>query len=254
MVTRKTPFEAYFGAKPDLSCLKLFGSQVCVKRSSSRRSKLDHHDFKGVFLGYTATDQKIIYLDLDSGVVKLSHHVQFNEEWYLQSTRPPAAQLLYDLGILPEDDPLVNNSFAGDIIHLAYSTPGSISPVEIPWPPLALESDYAKKWMNPAWSRHLHLPLRLLTEDLPRPSTARAARTKPLSCRNLAAELVEKFKIGVQDMVMVYMSPDPYHESFKQTVDLRKFNLSKHPTGGLQLYVHDGRVHLALISPSTLAA
>ncbi len=51
---------------------------------------------------------------------------------------------------------------------------------------------------------------------------ARAARTKPLSCRNVAAKLVEEFKIGVQDMVMVYMSPDPYHELFKQTVDLRK--------------------------------
>ncbi len=36
-VTRKTPFEAYFGAKLDLSCLKLFGSRVCVKQSGSRR-------------------------------------------------------------------------------------------------------------------------------------------------------------------------------------------------------------------------
>jgi hypothetical protein len=46
-VTRKTPFEAYFGVKPDLSHLKLFGSQVCVKRSGSRCSKLDQHNFKG---------------------------------------------------------------------------------------------------------------------------------------------------------------------------------------------------------------
>ncbi len=151
-VTRKTPFEAYFGAKPDLSCLKLFGSRVCEKRSGSCRSKLDRHDFKGVFLGYTATDQNIIYLDLDSGVVKSSHHVQYDEAWYLQSIRPPAAQLLYDLGILPEYDPLLDNSSTGDVIPLAYSTPGSISPVEIPWPPLALESDYAKKWAIPAQS------------------------------------------------------------------------------------------------------
>ncbi len=167
MVTRKTPFEAYFEAKPDLSCLKLFGSRVCVKQSGSHCSKLDRHDFKGVFLGYMATDQNMIYLDLDSGVVKLSHNAQFDEAWYLQSTRPPATQLLYDLGILPEDDPLLDNSSTGDVIRLAYSTPGPISPVEIPWPPLALESDYAKKWAIPAWSRHLHLPLRSLMEDLP---------------------------------------------------------------------------------------
>ncbi len=35
---------------------------------------------------------------------------------------------------------------------------------------------------------------------------------------------------------------------------LENFDLSKHPTGGLRLYVRDGWVHLALISPSTPAA
>jgi hypothetical protein len=40
-VTQKTPFEAYVGFKPDLSCLKLFGSQVCIKRLGSQCSNLD---------------------------------------------------------------------------------------------------------------------------------------------------------------------------------------------------------------------
>ena len=73
-----------------------------MKCSGSRQSKLDHHDFKGIFLGYVATDQDIIYLDLDTGVVKTSHHAQFNEAWYLQTTHPPAAQILYDLSIHPD--------------------------------------------------------------------------------------------------------------------------------------------------------
>jgi hypothetical protein len=103
-VTWKTQFEAYFGAKPYLSCLKLFGSRVCVKRSGSCCSKLDRHNFK-------ATDQNIIYLDLDSGVVKSSHHAQFEEAWYLQLTRPPAAQLLYDLGNTPRGRPLGEQFF-----------------------------------------------------------------------------------------------------------------------------------------------
>ena len=55
-------------------------------------------------------DQNIIYLDLDSGVVKSSHHAQFDEAWYLQPTCPPSAQLLYDLGVLPEPDPLESDS------------------------------------------------------------------------------------------------------------------------------------------------
>ena len=67
--TLSTPFGLYYGVKPDLEFLKTFGSRVCVKRSGVRRAKLDCHDFTGIFLGYTATDQNIVYLDLDSGIV-----------------------------------------------------------------------------------------------------------------------------------------------------------------------------------------
>ncbi len=64
---------------------------------------------------------------------------------------------------------------------------------------------------------------------------------------------MDEFQIGVQNMTMVYMLPDPYHDAFEQTVDLRKFDLTKHATSGLSLYVRDGRVHLASIAPSTPA-
>jgi hypothetical protein len=74
--TKKTPFQGYYGTKPDLSNLKIFGSRVCVCRSSKCRAKLDHHDFTGIFLGYAATNQNIIYLDLNSGMVKTSHQMK----------------------------------------------------------------------------------------------------------------------------------------------------------------------------------
>jgi hypothetical protein len=84
--TKITPFEAYYGLRPDLSHLMVFGSRVCVKISGIHCGKLDCPDFKGIFLGYTATDQNIVYLDLDTGVVKRSHHAQFDKAWYLQQT------------------------------------------------------------------------------------------------------------------------------------------------------------------------
>lgn len=82
----KTPFEAWYGRPPDLSHLRLFGSRVCVRRTGRRRAKLDRHDFTGLFLGFTVTDQNIRYLDINTGIVKTSHHA-------------PAAQLLYDMGL-----------------------------------------------------------------------------------------------------------------------------------------------------------
>jgi hypothetical protein len=90
---------ATLSTSPQQQYLKTFGSRVCIKRTGNRRAKLDRHDFSGIFLGYTSTDQNIIYLDLDSGLVKRSHHALFDEAWYLQPSQPPAAQLLYDLGL-----------------------------------------------------------------------------------------------------------------------------------------------------------
>ncbi len=101
--TKQTPFKGFFGFQPNLSHLKVFGSCVCVKRSGNRAAKLDKNSFTGIFLSYTATDNNILYLDVRTGIVKCSHHALFDEAWYLQPTCPPAAQLLYDLGIEPGD-------------------------------------------------------------------------------------------------------------------------------------------------------
>jgi hypothetical protein len=59
----------------------MFGSWVCVKHTGVRRSKLDCQDFTGILLGYMALAQKIWYLDLESGIVKDTHHATFDEAW-----------------------------------------------------------------------------------------------------------------------------------------------------------------------------
>jgi hypothetical protein len=101
-----TPYEAWWDELPDLSALKVFGSRVCVKVTGKRRSKLDRHNFSGIFIGYTATDDNIRYIDVDTGVTKASHHAVFDEAWYLQPSRPPMAQLLYDMGMENEIKPI----------------------------------------------------------------------------------------------------------------------------------------------------
>ncbi|KAL7489457.1 hypothetical protein ACHAW6_015067 [Cyclotella cf. meneghiniana] len=65
--------------KHDLSRLQLFGAWVCVKVMGHRQAKLNRHNFSGIFLGYTATDDNIRYIDIHSGVVKTLHHVVFNK-------------------------------------------------------------------------------------------------------------------------------------------------------------------------------
>jgi hypothetical protein len=146
-VTRKTLIEGYFGFKPDIGHLKLFGSRICVKRSGNRSAKLDQNNFTGIFLGYPAMDQNICYLDLNTGIVKRCHHAQFDEVWYLQPNTPPAAQLLYDLGIEPDE------AFYTEIGPLPLTVasnaqlPGTIKKILVPWPPLPpMTSPLCKHW------------------------------------------------------------------------------------------------------------
>jgi hypothetical protein len=161
-VTKKTPFEGFYGQKPDIEYLKMFDSRVCVKQSGDRRSKLDRHDFTGIFLGYTASDHNIRYLDMDSGLVKSSHHAVFDEDWYMQPHRPPAAQLLYDLGLEPKDRMVSENGPADAFNNALY-------------PPSVTMMVNKLKWEEPV--RLLRLPLPLRSTVLPNPIEAAAART-----------------------------------------------------------------------------
>jgi hypothetical protein len=80
------PFKGWWGIKPNLKYLKLFGARVCMKRMGHQCFKLDKHNFTGLFLGYTSTNQNILYLGLDSSNTKTCHHATFNQAWHLQDT------------------------------------------------------------------------------------------------------------------------------------------------------------------------
>ena len=56
----------------------------------------------GIFVRYTDTDRNIRYVDVKTIVVKIARHTIFHGAWYLQIERPPAAQMLYDLGLEEE--------------------------------------------------------------------------------------------------------------------------------------------------------
>jgi hypothetical protein len=99
----------------------VFGSRVCVRQIGDRWAKLDHHHFDGIFIGFTATNQNIHYINVTSGVVKRSHHAVFDKAWYLQPSRPPTAQLLYTLGL--EDNAPVCDAPTDTEIELYPPTP-----------------------------------------------------------------------------------------------------------------------------------
>ena len=100
----KTPHEAWYGSQPDIKRPRMFGSRVYVKHSGRCRAKLDKHNFSGIFIGYTGTMKNVRYVNLTTGLVKMCGHTTFDEAWYGPRARPPAAQLLCDLGLAPDKE------------------------------------------------------------------------------------------------------------------------------------------------------
>ncbi len=161
-VMKRTPIEGFYGFKLDVGHLKLFGSRVCVKWSGNQSAKLDGKNYTGIFLGYTVTDNNILYLDVTSGIVKQSHYAQFEEAWYLQPDQPPLAQLLYDLGVEPDDITYLATGPITASLPTDYHLPGMIEAVKIPWlPPLPSHNDKPASWHPSKECALLPLPLRI---------------------------------------------------------------------------------------------
>ena len=76
---KSTPYQQMTGNQPDLTELRIFGCRIFAKLTGKRRTKLDHHTAKGFFLGYTASNKIMRYIDEKTGVIKTATHAIFDE-------------------------------------------------------------------------------------------------------------------------------------------------------------------------------
>ena len=86
----KTPWELFFGKKPDVSTLRVFGSEAYALVPKQLRRKLDNHSELGHFVGYS-TGKKGYRIALASGEVLECGDVVFVEDSTIQQGPEPAA-------------------------------------------------------------------------------------------------------------------------------------------------------------------
>lgn len=89
--TNTTPYQAYTGVKPSTKYIRVFGCPVITKFPGKRAAKLDLHTSQGIFLGYTATDKNIYFMDTTTRRIKIATHCIFDEAG---TTIPPSQQSL----------------------------------------------------------------------------------------------------------------------------------------------------------------
>ncbi|KAG8490933.1 hypothetical protein CXB51_014728 [Gossypium anomalum] len=81
-VKGKTPFEAWFGQKPTVSHLKVFGCLCYALVPAEKRTKLEKRSMPGVFVGYSSVKKGYRIFDPLTKKIIVSRDVKFNEEGY----------------------------------------------------------------------------------------------------------------------------------------------------------------------------
>jgi hypothetical protein len=157
------------------------------------------------------------------------------------------AQLLYDLGLKADNVEISLSGTEPDAILMPVCPSPSAS---VPWPPLFDKCKKPSKWDIPPRPRMLPLPLR--ETALPCPIAVAAARVRAQATPD--STIASEFNITNTDMAIVYMSPDPFFDSFEEELDLWKWSFDKHHTAGLNLVFHNGRLYLGGMTPGTPGA
>ncbi|KAG7373304.1 reverse transcriptase RNA-dependent DNA polymerase [Nitzschia inconspicua] len=96
-----SPIEATTGKREDFAALRTFGCRVWVRPTTKRPGKYVVHSRKGIFLGYLPdTTKNIVWYDIETQVVKIAKHAQFDEgmnDLPIESIPPNVQYLLRSL-------------------------------------------------------------------------------------------------------------------------------------------------------------
>lgn len=188
---------------------------------------------------------------MHTGIVKTSHHAVFDECWFDHSWRPPAAQLLYDLGTAVSND-------------LPQPTPPPTLPSTDDTPPIIRPTTDSDR----PFATLPNLPMHPITDNegssdddtsassdsTSRPPSLQVLITTLSPQTNPDASAVEHYDITRRDIAQIYCSPHHYGHTFEEVFDYMGSASLVHPTAGLVLEEKDGRVFIRDITAGTPCA
>lgn len=84
-----TPFQNWYGTKPDVSNLRIFGSTANIHIPKIERRKLDSKSLKSYFVGYSDSQKAYRFWDPISRKIKTSRDVIFDEQIFYTPAPTP---------------------------------------------------------------------------------------------------------------------------------------------------------------------
>ena len=76
---KKTPFELYYGKKPNISYFRAFGYKCFILNTKDNVGKFQAKSDQGIFLGYSSTSKAYRVYNIRTNTSKESIHIKFNK-------------------------------------------------------------------------------------------------------------------------------------------------------------------------------
>ena len=113
ILVEKTPYELWYGFKPNISHLRIFGSPCYVLKPENRRRKLDQKIDVGIFIGYSTKSKAYKVYDLKTNRVVIARDVKVaeNSKWNWEIAEIEGATLEYqpETDAARDDDELIDD-------------------------------------------------------------------------------------------------------------------------------------------------
>jgi transposase InsO family protein len=132
--TNQVPYTMYTGTRPSAKRLRVFGCPFIVRHIGPRKAKLDLNTTVGTFLGYTATDKNVLYMDSVTKRIKTATHVIFDEAGFTlpAAQLTPLAKALQQYGYeKPIEFDSAEKMDTQAVIEKPSSDPASMTPLQV---------------------------------------------------------------------------------------------------------------------------
>ncbi|UYV85167.1 hypothetical protein LAZ67_X004795 [Cordylochernes scorpioides] len=108
-----TPYELFFGTKPNVANYKIFGCNAYMHIPKENRKKWDNKSIKLMFLGYENTSKNFRLWDWKTRKIRISKDVTFDEKATphsdRESTKPK--EIIFQINSAPDESPVATTNF-----------------------------------------------------------------------------------------------------------------------------------------------
>lgn len=157
----KTPYELWFGRKPDVSNLRVFGEAAIIRKQDHQRLKLEAKGEKWFFIGYTEISNTYRFYDPDSAQITVACDVTFLDE-YRDDSSLVVTDEVTDVGNMSESEKSDKDAKSTEDAPLEEGKAGKVRSAKTTW--------------NPSGSLILPTRLRKRDDTLPKYTDRRLAQ------------------------------------------------------------------------------